>query len=389
MLCCAALSCASNPVQPEPNLTIAPAAERRVLNELESVLRLNHAIAEKALRRPAMSELVDAQLRAMQQLTEGRVRPAPDAPPKLLDLRELPSGDAYLERLSVGAALLTQWLPFETGEAELGHAAIAALAKTLGDDAEWHEQHDEPNVSVDFSPELHGRVGVLRLRHLAEGIHDRILNAFNQWSASQHPPKAIVLDVSECTAGAPREAAKLVNTFAPGRLAFSMEYRENQTLQRATLRAEPAWGTPELAQAPLAIWVSSRTDSFAEAVAHALKRHRSATIVGAMTAGDGRAMLFQPLYDGSWFAFTRGELIDVDGRPLRGQRLIPEACSVAGELVPLRERSPESYAQQCGVEEQPLSVGAVVRYAGALLQQAAQPAAGDGPGWSKGGAEET
>jgi hypothetical protein len=171
----------------------------------------------------------------------------------------------------------------------------------------------------------------------------------SQWAAGDAPPRAVIVDLSRCEDAAPAAAAMLVHVLSPGRLAFEIEVRDDESsaVQRHAFRGDAEWSQAAYAQTPVFVVVSERTASFAEAVAHALRHHRTAHVLGAPTAGDGRMMAWFELPDGARFAFTVGDVLGVDEKPLRDQSVVPDACRSGGKLVALAPRSVEQARASC------------------------------------------
>lgn len=364
------LGCASNPLQPDPNLFLPERGDRvRMLDGFVANLDLTDAIAASAVRPPAGSELVDTQVAAMNAHVRARtgrdVLMGPDAP-------SVPSMTTDRGRLGEAAVALLPYLPIDSGEVELGRVAARALVEKLGSDAELTATGPAGKGSIDFANDLRDGVGVLRMRRLTDNASDRALSALNQWAAAPSPPRAILIDVSECELADPPDTTRLVNALAPGQTVFQLEYRDDETrkLERSVWRGEEGWGISALTRVPLFVWLSGRSSSLLESAARVLREQRGATLLGSKTSGRGRLMSWRKLADEQWFGFAVAYVLDEQGRP-QNQPLYPDACAAHGELTSLADRTSGGYDAACGEPGPPLGLDAVLRYvtasAGATL----------------------
>jgi hypothetical protein len=357
----ALLGCASNPLKPDPNLSLPERGNRvKTLDAFVANLDLTDAIAASAVRPPAASELVDAQVAAMNAHVLSRtgrdVLMGTQAP-------SIPSMSTDRGRLGEAALALLPYLPIDSGEVELGRVAARALAEKLGSDAELTQTGPAAKGSIDFANDLRDGVGVLRMRRLTDNAYDRALSALNQWAALPSPPRAILLDVTECELADPPDTTRLVNALSPGQTVFQLEYRDEDTLkvERSVWRGEEGWGVSALARVPLFVWLSGRSSSLLESAAAVLREQRGATLLGSKTSGRGRLMSWRRLSDSQWFGFAVAYVLDAQGAP-RDQPLYPDACPAHGELTSLADRTSGGYDAACGEPGTPLALEAVLRY---------------------------
>lgn len=353
--------CVSNPLRPEPNQPLAGSGKALLpLHDFLVNLNITDAIAAHAVRSPPQKELVDAQIDAMTAYV--RSRPHQGA----IDVRASSGVDIHGERhrLAEAALGLLPYLDVDRGEVELGRVAARALVTKLGEDAEYVSEMPGTDSALDFAAELRDGVGVLRLRDLSEHMADRVLLALNQWSALPEPPRAFVLDFSECESADPKNTLTLVNAFAPGQTAFQIEYRDEDkgSVEHAVWRANSDWGVPASSQVPRYAWVSHRTSELVAAAVLALRDHGGVSVLGEKTAGTGRIKHWFHLPEDRWFGFTVAYVLDANGAPLAGRPLYPDACVQRGQLAFLRERSPAVYAADCDKPSPPLELAAVLRY---------------------------
>jgi hypothetical protein len=363
--------CVSNPLRPDPSLKFDDRARDLVgLDAFFANLDLTDAVASSAVEAPPQHALVDAQIAAMSEHV--RARTGRNASRLIAQAPDTSGGDQRV-RLAEAALALLPYLAIDSGEAELGRAAATALAAQLGSDAEYLYGPPGSQRSVDFAAELREGVGVARMRQLTEDMSDRVLAAFNQWSALAAPPRAIVLDWSECTDADPPNTAALVNALAPGATAFQFDYRdrESQRIKRSAWRGNADWGVQTLARVPLFVWVSGRSAEVVGAAALALREERGAIVLGEKTAGTGRVKHWQRLPGDRWFGFTIAYLLDGQGVSLRDRPLYPDACPVAGDILPLRESTQAEYDAECGKPGASVGLDAVLRY----VSTASRPAA--------------
>lgn len=388
LLLTAGWGCVRNPLPPPRTELPRQVQQQSLLGAFEIMLELTEEVEQSALRRPPAAELVDVQISAMQRYVEAAAGRRLDAiaPP--------PSGSApnarneQALRLSSAALSLLPYLELDTADVQLTHVAARALAARLGPDGSFVPAVSRPPPHTTFSPELRDGIGVLRLRDVHDEMPDRLLSLLTAWSTLPSPPRAIVLDLSECEAGSVAGAAAVVNAFAAGRAAFGLEFRsrDGQGLRRRELRGEADWGGSELGKRPLFIWVSPRTHVLAEAAAIALVKHRQARVVGGLTAGSGQLKHEVALPGNARFAFTLADVLDSDGEPLRARPIVPEACPVVGQLQPLTDRSVAGYRQQCGRDDEAARLDAVLRY---VSEQTPSVEGAKAATASEGGSEDT
>ena len=356
----AGLGCASHVVDPKPTLAFPEAdGEIDVLGELAAMLEVTARLERTGIAHPPLRELVDLEIAAMEAHVRARGRGTLDTswrtapqPAAIQQARALFENE--LERLAVAGVQLAPYLGLQEGPRELGRVALNALGRRLGPDAAIMSTDDEPADAGDLALEQRDGIGYLGLRRLVDDVADRAGAVLSQWAAAEQPLRALVLDLSRCEQATPDSANGLVQTFAPGRVAFEIELLDGKTRQRArrSYRGEPAFGSRAYAQTPLFVVTSARTGSFAEAVARALRRHRSAVVLGAAPIGEGRLMSWVTLPWNASFGFTVGELFDADGEAVRGTLLVPDACMSQGQLIAVPARAAAEYHARCNAAEQ-------------------------------------
>jgi len=334
---------------PEPRLRFA-ASGGPTLDELEISAQLTSSVESSALRRPPLSELVDAQIDAM--VAHVRRAGTGELDPGVTSGRGAAgSVEAELARLEEAGARLVPNLALASGPRQLGKVAVEALRTKLGDEAEYQDPVRDPGIRrPEVVPEIQDGIGVLSLRHVDSAGGGRLLGVLSAWAALEPRPRAILLDLADCDIAGAETASALVNAFAPGVTAFDVVFRseESQKLERRSWRGEPGWGSDAFARSDLFIVVSERTGALAEAVAYALRLHRNARILGAPTPGSGRLTSWERLPWNAWFGFAVADLIAPDGERLRGKPVIPDACLVDGVLVALPAPALRSPRERCG-----------------------------------------
>jgi hypothetical protein len=359
-LALALAGCATNPLHPDPNQTLAGSGKALApLHDFLVNLNITDAIAAHAVRPPPQKELVDAQIDAMTAYV--RSRPHQGA----IELRaSVPDFHGERHRLAEAALGLLPYLDVDRGEVELGRVAARALVTKLGEDAEYVSEMPGTDSALDFAAELRDGVGVLRLRDLSEHMADRVLLALNQWSAQPEPPRAFVLDFSECESADPKNTLTLVNAFTPGQTAFQIEYRDEDkgSVEHGVWRANSDWGVPASSRVPLYVWVSHRTSELVAAAVLVLREHGGAVVLGEKTAGTGRIKHWFHLPEDRWFGFTVAYVLDANGAPLAGRPLYPDVCVQRGQLASLREGSPAVYEADCDKPAPTLELAGVLRY---------------------------
>lgn len=132
-------------------------------------------------------------------------------------------------------------------------------------------------------------------------------------------------------------------------------------------------GTVVDATVPVFVVTSSRTGSVAEAIAHALRYHRSARILGGATPGSGRVMASYPLPWQASFDFTVADIFGADGPPLRGHPVIPDVCLGEQGTIPVRERTSDACRVACPGVEREMSPALAIDYVKSLLVSEAPP----------------
>ena len=353
----AALTQGCQPVSngPKPTLFMPPTEEQDVFEGFAPALQLTMVVEQAALRRPPIRETVDAQIAAMTAYVRRHGRGLAEATPQNADAGANTAVE-HAARLAETGTRLLAYLPMDAETEVLARASVAALAKSLGDDAELHLGDPfAAEGAADISAGVFNRIAVLRLRHLGGDMNDRALNVLTQWSGAAEPPRALVLDLSECIGGGAKAATSLVNALAPGKPVFQVAYRNPETnrIERRTWRGEEGWGNTSFAKTPVYVLASRRTVGVAEAVAHALRAYRSAHVIGQSTAGTGRITSWHSLPWDAWFCFTVADLLGPDGASLRGKPVIPDTCATPGGLSPLGERNMDRYRALCPEERFP------------------------------------
>jgi hypothetical protein len=361
----ASLAACGGPVGPGPATTLQFEKEPDVTGDALGAfgvnLRITATIEHQALRKPPLSKSVDVQVAAMLAYVRqhGRgVLHEPSLPKPRKATQQTPAEQkpaAQYERLYTVAVHAMAHLNLQRGSAELSRAALTALLHELGPDASLtpgREQGREsnPEVASDLLFAQRDGIAYLALRRIDDEVGTRVGAVLSQWAASDAPPRAVIVDLSRCEDAEPSAAATLVHILAPGRLAFVIETRDAKTsaLMRHAFRGSAEWSQAAYAATPVFVVVSERSASLAEAVAHALRHHRTAHVLGTPSAGDGRMMDWYELADGARFSFTVGDVLGVDEKPLRDQAVVPDACrSSSGTFVALAPRSVERARATC------------------------------------------
>jgi hypothetical protein len=368
----------------EPPAKLAPAGkpdDRVTIDEFSTNVSLNEAVEARAVRSPEATLAVTHQIEAMathvERRSSGVDRVRLRAELARIAKRHAGSGNegAWLEEATM---LLLGYLSDEQAEAELSRVALEALAKDLGDDAYYREKGlGEPAGVTELLPDVRDGIGVVKLRHLYGDMGDRMLALFSGWAALDPPLRAVVLDLSECLYASGPSTVALVNTFAPGQLAYELIVRDEaqRSLIRLEYRGEAAWSSAGFSKLPVFVQLSPRSTVLAEAAALALRRHRGARVLGTLSSGDGRLVTYQRLPWNAWFGFTVADVLASDGTPLRGHPVVPDACVREGELVPLTERTEAAYRGHCGPPDSEIRTEAVLRHVQELLARETTEAA--------------
>lgn len=320
---------------PEPTLAFPkqPELSGDALGDFGINLRITAAVERHALRRPALFQSVDVQVEAMLAYARQHGRGALHEPSLPRERTPKTTAAEEYERLYTFAVHAMAHLGLERGPSELSRAALDALLQALGPDATLTRAEEaSPGVASDLSFAQRDGVAFLALRTIDDEVGTRVAAVLSQWAASDAPPRAVIVDLSRCEDAEPAAAAMLVHVLAPGRQAFELEVRDEKTsaLQRHAFHGDAEWSQAAYAKTPVFVVVSDRTASIAEAAAHALRHHRTAHVLGTPSAGDGRLMAWFELPDQARFAFTIGDVLGVDGAPLRDRRLVPDACRSGG-----------------------------------------------------------
>lgn len=352
-------ACVKNPLGPAPEWELAGFGSRYIspLKTFDANVELTAAVASNGLRAPTTKELVDVQIAAMHEHFRAKTGLDPALLERKANLQVFHDSD----RLTRTALVLVPYLHVDSGEQELARVAARALAAKLGAEAEYEPVDSSQPHKVQFAADFRDGIGVLRLRNLVKPMSERALPVLNQWAAAPAPPRAILLDVSECESADASATTDLVNALAPGRTLFQLEYRIDGTdrTDRSVWRGDAGWGITALEQVPLFIWVSARTSPLVEAASAMLREERAATLVGDKTAGTGRYKSWTTVSD-HWFGYTVSDVLDARGAR-RDHPLYPDVCPVRDHLELLEDRSARGYDAQCSTGPQ-LGLDAVLRY---------------------------
>lgn len=338
-------------------------------------IKLTLAVERFALRRIPLQESVDAQIKAMVahvkehgrgELEEERF--------ELTDEMVVGNRDRHqINRLGWAALQLMPYLDLDSGPEELSRVALAALDEKLGEDAEYLEAVSGVALAGGgLGFEMRKGVGYLSIRMLDQSTGDRALAVLDQWAANESPPRAIILDLSSCEAGRPDTAAAIANALAPGKKSLELLMRNNKSgeMEKREWRAEAVGRGSVYERVPLFVVTSAHTGGLGEAIAQALRHHRTARVIGAVTSAKGRVMAWHDLpWDARW-GFAVAEVIGADGKPRRPQPVIPDICNGDAGLTALSERTLLRYREQCRDTAEPVRGDVVIDHVIALLDEA-------------------
>jgi hypothetical protein len=380
LLLCGVIGCRGAPKGPEPLLPLTPVTKADLAGEFGATIAVTRGVDQYAMRHPSLTTLVDAETKAMVEhvMKHGRGEFNPSeflgAEANASDTR-----DTALARLDSAAIRLSAFLGLDSGPRELGQVALAALAAQLGDDAAYRPiEVDDAVDTEDVVPEMSDGIAFLRVPQLGHKVVEHALVILAQWAANNPPPRAVILDLSRCRGGSPADATGIVNVFAPGETAFGSSARDTKTGEsdRREWHGKAGWSAAVYTRAPLFVVTSWHTEPLAETVAHALRYHRMARVLGSITQGTGRVMAW---YDMPWntsFGFTLAELLDPEGKPLRGRPVIPDACVRDTKFVRVPERTVAAYRENCANVDGDAPKEITVEYVRGLLasEQSAAPA---------------
>jgi hypothetical protein len=377
----AATGCVSSAPGPEPETPMPRVVhDDEPLAEFGVNIRLTLAVERYALHRIPLQKSVDAQIRAMVAHVKEHGRG--ELEEKRFDLTDevvIGNRDRHqVNRLGWAALQLMPYLDLDSGPAELSRVALAALHEKLGEDAEYMEAVSGVALAGGgLGFEMRKGVGYLSIRLLDPSTGDRALAVLDQWAASESLPRAIILDLSGCEAGRPGTAAAIANALAPGKKSLELLMRNHKSgkMEKREWRAEAVGRGSVYERVPLFVVTSARTGGLGEAVAHALRHHRTARVIGAVTSARGRVMAWHDLpWDARW-GFAVAEVIGADGKPRRPQPVIPDICNGDAGLTALSERTLLRYREQCRDTAEPVRGDVVIDHVIALLDEAKAEAA--------------
>lgn len=169
-----------------------------------------------------------------------------------------------------------------------------------------------PSVTSKMLPENVGliQVGTLEAKRLAEV-------AAAVQSLEKQGAKKLILDVRNCSTGAPEEGVALANLFvANGRLARSV----GQKMARQDYEAVPA---KAITQLPLVVATNRGTAGAAEIAASALYDMKRAELVGERTYGDASIRKPVVMDDGAAVILSVAKFQNMNGKALQDQGVLP------------------------------------------------------------------
>lgn len=362
--------CGAAPKGPEPTAVLdRPAREKKPFAEFAVNLSLTAAIERDAIRKPRLKDSVSAQIDAMvayvKQHGRGEIEEAAlHGPPRPEGDYAGVQADPELWRLGNAALALFQYLRIDWGPAELSGVALQALRQRLGRDAEIRPLGGESvQGEGSFTPAFREEVAYLHIRALEDDVAGRVLGVLGQWSDSDHKPRAVVVDLSDCDVANPTPAAGIFNALAPGRIALGLVFRDPNTgdlTRRAWAGAAYESG---YARTPVFVVTSKKTAPIAEALAFALREHRGALVLGDKTEGSGRYMDWYRISPRELFGFTVADVVATDGHPLAGRAIVPDACpNPRGGVQALSERTEDTYRKECTAGGQELRQDEVIDF---------------------------
>lgn len=142
--------------------------------------------------------------------------------------------------------------------------------------------------------------------------------------------RAVVLDLRGCAGGNLQAAVEIAAGWAPPGAVIA-EQRGRDPARSRQLRAE----VPPLPDLSLVLVVDGGTASAAEVLAHALRHHRKAPVVGAQTLGKGTVQQIFLLPRGDAIRLTVARLASPAGLPL-DQGLKPDVAVAQDEAITAR-----------------------------------------------------
>lgn len=367
------LATACSRVEPGPEPTISIETPERAPERSTAffeLAKLTIGVSKYSIRKQEMSELVDVEIAAMDQYVRRHGRGQADLPKRtLVDRKEQEIAEA--ERLVASAEALMGCLPLDAAPESFAMVATEALAMHLGSEAMLVKTSpfsvaDHEHVTA----EIRDGLALLAIHEFSRESEGQLTTLFTQWSSLSTKPRAVVVDLSACVPQpGPGAAALLVNALAPGKPAFVVASRNGETgeVERRLWAGPAAWGKTSLSEIPVFVIVSEETTELAEAVAHALRVHRSAKIIGRATRGSGTVTYWSHLPWDAWFGVTIAELSSPGGTSLRGHPVVPDLCVTRGGIVPLASATEEIYRATCGEAPPALDKGEILEEVRRLL----------------------
>ena len=148
---------------------------------------------------------------------------------------------------------------------------------------------------------LTANVGYIAIAELGPRTGAEFQAAVEEFAAA--PVKAVILDLRGTGGGYLTATQTILDSFLDGGTAFYAVYRDGR---EQMFTCEPGGAMTAL---PVAVLLSEDTGGGAEAVAGTLRERGRATLVGAVTAGDGTAQAAYRLSDGSTLYLTVAALL--------------------------------------------------------------------------------
>lgn len=315
---------------PEPEPGESP------LGAMTESLKLSAMAHLYARGRLAMAALVDLQIAAMRAHVEAQ--PSHKLEPQMDLLRIGVDGtmtpEQELKRLAATAIELGARLDLETGMRHLGRVAVEALMESLQQDAVYLRRRETlALLQAELVTETRDGIGYMRVPHLLNDMDKRVVTVLRRWARQDAAGSAIVLDLSRCSHGAPRQALRVIGALAPGKVAFQLDPRDDRTRGAGPWKSEAGFGLPAYEAVPVFVVTSRGTSGVAEAIALALRAHRGAQLFGDPTAGSGVFMRWTELPWQAAAGIAVGDLRGPDGQPIAGHPVLPDACGDHGVLI--------------------------------------------------------
>jgi carboxyl-terminal processing protease len=172
------------------------------------------------------------------------------------------------------------------------------------------------------------RILYLRIRAVAPGT----ARAVGETARSAGDmARQVILDLRGTSVGTFEEAAVLSDLLLSSGVTVTRERRSK--LEKRI--ADP--GTSALETSMALVLVDAETEGVVEAIAAALQDNHRAKVLGAPTRGDGELFSFYVLKGPAFLRLTSGHFIRPNGRPLRGNRVVPD---LAVEQAAVQKREP-------------------------------------------------